>query len=148
MVTYDVDGRQYACHMFTPLVLGEDKSLEWSALEWSCDAVAKDPYCEPCILKKGCPTCMGFNYRYRGDVANRDHSWCHLVLTEYLVACEFQIKLLSSKIASLTAEDAWRGQCAIEAYPILSAFNLLTNPPFVMKTDHSRKKGGEKYGNQ
>lgn len=132
MITYDVDGLCYACHMFTPLVLGKDRSLVLSALDWSCDSVGEDPYCETCILKNGCPTCMGFNYRYRGDVAKRDQSWCQLVLVEYITACEFQVALLGSKIAMLTAEDAWRGQCAIEAYPFLATCDFLNDTsPFL-----------------
>lgn len=34
MITYDVDGKTYGCHMFTPIVLGENNAIGVDAVEW------------------------------------------------------------------------------------------------------------------
>lgn len=120
MVTYDVDGEKYACHMFSPIVLG-DAALTTNNIEWTCATVAEDSRCKDCFLKDYCPTCMGFNYRYRGDLSKRDFNWCKMVLAEAIVSCEFQIKMLAANRKSLTEEEATHGQTALESYPILSS---------------------------
>ncbi len=124
MVTYDVDGRSYGCHMFSPIVLGQENALEASKVEWSCDTIADDPRCKACCLKDYCPTCMGFNYRYRGDLSKRDFRWCKMILAEAIASCEFQIKVLATRRESLNEDEARRGQCALDAYPLLSTLSI------------------------
>ena len=131
MTTYDVDGRTYGCHMFSPIVLGEEQSLESSKVEWACDTIADDVRCSDCLLKDFCPTCVGFNYRFRGDLSKRDFRWCKMILAEAIASCEFQIKVLAARRNSLTEEEARLGQCALDALPFLSSFSVQkTEPPF------------------
>lgn len=130
MATYDVDGRSYGCHMFSPVVLGQNGALETSEVEWTCETIAEDQRCKECCLKDYCPTCMGFNYHYRGDLSKRDFRWCKMILAEAIASCEFQIKMLARQ-ESLTEEEAKHGQCALDAYPLLSALAIRkTRPPF------------------
>jgi len=130
MITYDVDSRSYGCHMFSPVVLGQERALESSKVEWTCETIAEDERCKECCLKDYCPTCMGFNYRYRGDLSKRDFCWCKMILAEAIVSCEFQIKMLA-RHESLTEEEAKHGQCALDAYPLLSnLFMKKTKSPF------------------
>jgi len=124
MITYDVDGRNYGCHMFSPIVLGQENALETSKVEWSCDTIADDSRCKECCLKDYCPTCMGFNYRFRGDLSKRDYRWCKMILAEAIVSCEFQINVLAARRESLTEVEAKHGQCALDAYPLLSTFSV------------------------
>jgi radical SAM protein with 4Fe4S-binding SPASM domain len=123
MATFDVDGKCYGCHMFSPIVLG-DNAITSDNIEWTCETVAEDPRCKGCFLKDYCPTCMGFNYRYRGDLSKRDFNWCKMVLAEAIVSCEFQIKMLAAKNQPLTEEEAMYAQCAIESYPLLSSMSF------------------------
>ena len=129
MITYDVDGTAYGCHLFTPIVLG-DKARELDKFEWNCSSATEDPYCRECILKLSCPTCAGFNYRYRGNVAKRDHNWCKMVFAEKFVACEFQIKVLAQRRKALDESDAMHAKGAIEAYKILNSLepSKVTSP--------------------
>jgi len=129
MVTYDVDGKNYGCHMFAPIVLG-DAAITNENIEWSCETVAEDPRCKECFLKDYCPTCMGFNYRYRGDVSKRDFNWCRMVLAEAIVSCEFQIKMLTTKCQTLTEEEAVHGKIALESYPFLSSISRNSVAPY------------------
>lgn len=123
MVTYDIDGKKYGCHMFTPIVLGTDKAIGVDAVEWEKSDLMADPYCETCVLRRFCPTCPGFNYKYRGHFASRDKRWCPLVLAEAMTACEFQIERIAM-MDNLSAEDAEHAQTAIKAYNVLKHLDL------------------------
>ena len=70
-----------------------------------------------------CPTCPGFNYKYRGHFASRDKRWCPLVLAEAMTACEFQIERIAM-MDNLSAEDAEHAQTAIKAYNVLKHLDL------------------------
>ena len=122
MSTYDIDGKKYGCHMFTPLVLG-DRALLADAVKWNSPESIADDYCRNCILRNFCPTCTGFNYKYRGSLANRDKRWCPIILAEALTACEFQIELIA-KMDKLDENDAQHGQTALNAYQILKNLDL------------------------
>ena len=122
MVTYDVDGEKYGCHMFTPIVLGTG-AIGVNAIEWEKEDLMADPYCETCVLRRFCPTCPGFNYKFRGSFASRDKRWCPLVLAEAMTACEFQIERIAM-INHLSAEDAEHAQTAIKAYNVLKHLDL------------------------
>lgn len=132
MVTYDCDGRRYGCHMFTPVVLGYDKAIGVDAVEWEKPDLMADKFCETCVLRRFCPTCPGFNYKYRGDFAKRDQRWCPLVLAEAMTACEFQIERIAM-MESLNAEDAEHAQVAVKAYEILKHLDIdSSTSPYVI----------------
>ncbi|MBR1396813.1 MAG: 4Fe-4S cluster-binding domain-containing protein [Selenomonadaceae bacterium] len=123
MMTYDIDGQKYGCHMFTPLVLGKDRALLSDAVEWDSPELTVDDYCKNCVLRRFCPTCAGFNYKYRGNIATRDKQWCPMILAEALTACEFQIERIAT-LDKLDKEDAEHGQAALRAYKILQHLDI------------------------
>ena len=125
MVTYDIDGNRYGCHMFSPIVLGSEYALLTDSVEWEKPNLMADDYCKECVLRMFCPTCPGFNYKYRGDFAKRDKRWCPLVLVEAITACEFQIERLS-KMDKLDKIDAEYGKAAVTAYNILKDIDINT----------------------
>lgn len=122
IATYDIDGKIYGCHMFTPLVCG-NKALLADAVEWDSPESNADDYCKICVLKSFCPTCPGFNYKYRGHIAIRDKRWCPVILAEALTACEFQVELLAS-MDKLDEKDAQHGKAALEAYKVLKNLDI------------------------
>lgn len=131
MVTYDVDGTAYGCHMFTPIVLGKERALQINKVNWENEEIGEDPYCCECIFKCWCPTCMGFNYRYRGDLAKRDTRWCKMILAEAIAVCEFQIEYLTSNHTIWGEKDSIYAQYALDACGVLSSLSLKTsNSPF------------------
>ena len=95
MAKYDIDGKKYGCHMFTPIVLGKIPLLS-DAVEWDSPESTADDYCKNCVLRNFCPTCPGFNYKYRGHIAIRDKRWCPVILAEAITACEFQVELIAA----------------------------------------------------
>ena len=123
MATYDIDGQKYGCHMFTPVVLGY-RALLSDAVVWDAPESTADDYCKNCVLRGFCPTCPGFNYKYRGHIAIRDKQWCPMVLAEALTACEFQIERIAT-IDKLNEQDAQHGKAALEAYKVLRNLDLI-----------------------
>lgn len=133
MATYDIDGKKYGCHMFTPLVLGKDKALLADAVEWDSLEATADNYCKSCVLRSFCPTCAGFNYKYRGHIAIRDKRWCPMVLAEALTACEFQVERIAL-MDKLDAQDAKHGKAALQAYTVLQYLDIDKSPsPYIIK---------------
>lgn len=131
MATYDIDGKKYGCHMFTPIVLG-DKALLSDLVDWNAPESNADEYCKSCVLRSFCPTCAGFNYKYRGHIATRDKCWCPMILAEALAACEFQVELIS-KMDKLEKADAEHGQAALQAYDILENLDLAkSQSPYII----------------
>ena len=130
MVTYDYDGKIYGCHLFTPVVLG-DKAKEVKDIDYACEESQSDSYCAECRLKGICPTCAGFNYRYRGSLGARDHRWCHMILEQTKVACAFQIKRIA-KDKFHTEEELAYAKHVLEAYPILEQISHEAIPPYVV----------------
>ena len=122
MATYDIDGRKYGCHMFTPVVLGT-RALLSDAVEWESPESNADDYCKSCVLRGFCPTCPGFNYKYRGHIAVRDKRWCPVILAEAITACEFQVERIAN-MDKLDEEDAQHGKAAFEAYKVLQHLDI------------------------
>jgi len=118
MCTYDIDGKRYGCHMFSPIVLG-DRALEKDNVIWGKEDICQDEYCARCVLKQICPTCAGFNFRYRGGIANRDKRICRMALTQFKVASVFQLKRLSLENAPLQPSDARHAHYAVSAHQVL-----------------------------
>ena len=133
MATYDIDGKKYGCHMFTPLVCGQDKAILSDAVEWDAPESTADDYCKNCVLRGFCPTCTGFNYKYRGNLATRDKRWCPIFLAEAMTACEFQIERIAA-IDKLDEQDAQHGKAALQAYKILQNLDIeKSKSPYVIE---------------
>lgn len=114
MITYDTDGEAYPCHMFTPLVLGKH-ALKLSESTLADTATLSDSGCDPCILRQWCPTCYGFNLRYRNNLHERDKTWCIMMQEHVQAVCEFQIEYYHQRIDELKAEDMLELEILINA---------------------------------
>lgn len=148
MVTYDIDGRKYGCHLFTPVVLG-DVRAELDKFEWENGDLYNDSRCDNCVLRQTCPTCAGFNFKYRGAIAKRDMRGCLMALARAISVCEFQIRLIADRRDSdMSHEDAVKAQKAMEAYEILSKLDFPNvDAPFTIGNSRivgNPRKGGEK----
>lgn len=133
MITYEIDGSTYGCHMFTPLVLGPKKALELKEYDFSSGEMQLDERCHNCVLAEFCSTCMGFNYRYRGSLEKKDMRFCIMNLAIAKCVCEFQAMLLSQK-STYYQEDAEYAKAVISAFPILEKFDCeYSEDPFVLE---------------
>lgn len=125
MITYDVDGTAYGCHMFTPLVLNERALPLDSGAACTGRENITDALCKGCIFANWCPTCIGFNMKDRGAAHNRDHRWCHMVAVQAVEACMFQLECLD-RLASyreLDEKEAVQLKFALKAYDTLKNIN-------------------------
>lgn len=119
MKTYDIDGKAYPCHMFSPIVCGSERALEIdrSGIVESCPIT--DQCCAGCNLLMWCPTCYGINYHFRGSMASRDHRLCAMIRTQAIAACKFQLAYYSKHIDRLTEADMAQLKGAINSYRTL-----------------------------
>ena len=126
MITYDVDGTAYGCHMFTPIVLNEKAKPLGSTAECAGKLTITDSFCKGCGLSNWCPTCIGFNVKDRGNACNRDHRWCNMVAAQAAEACAYQLECLD-KITSyreLNKAEAEQLKFALKAYEVLKKMNI------------------------
>lgn len=113
MITYDVDGCAYPCHMFTPLVMGI-RACELADCDVCQSTEIEDLSCSGCSYSNWCPTCYGFNYCLRGDVRKRDHHWCKMIDVQARVSCEFQLNYYYRYKDKIKSVDARQVKAAID----------------------------------
>lgn len=124
MVAYDVTGKKYPCHMFSPLVLGRDAYDELSHINFYNPDDLIDESCKQCKMLRVCPSCLGFNYFQRGDVRKRDKSMCKLLLSEAQVISAFQIQYYMQKKDILSKEEKARLKAALTTYKLLADYSF------------------------
>lgn len=133
MVTYEIDGTAYGCHLFTPLVLGKENALTLKERDMTGAMIELDEKCKNCVLADYCSTCMGFNYRYRGDLGRKDMNFCLMNLAIAEVSCEFQVATLA-KESTYSKTEAEFAKSVLNAYPILAQFDsAFSEAPFIAK---------------
>jgi|GEM_PF-366933 len=144
MKTYDVDGKAYPCHMFSPIVCGQEQALalERSGIVEHCPIT--DASCKGCTLLMWCPTCYGINYHFRGDMASRDHRLCTMMRTQAIAACEFQLAYYRQHIDELTEADMEQLKGALHSYHTLLEDQESGTTVLQDQQGNSPKKGGEK----
>ena len=120
MITYDIDGKSYPCHMFAPIVLGTERALELDKSGITDESHLADHFCDNCTFINWCPTCYGFNYCFRGEVSSRDHNWCGMIRIQAMTSCEFQIAYYRKHISNLNKEDMAQLKAVLEAYRVMS----------------------------
>ena len=129
MIAYDVDGKEYGCHMFTPVVVAE-RALERRLVDWN--NLDEESQCIRCCLRQVCGTCLGYNLLQRRAPEKRDFRFCLMTLAELQAACEFQIHYFSRK-ESLNDIEMSHSINALKSYAILRRFDLKKDyPPFLM----------------
>ena len=132
MITYDTDGRTYGCHMFTPIVMGDAKAQQLQNCDFACwDMALEDPVCTTCFLKNYCPTCLGFNYHFRGNIRERDKRQCRMYFVEIKATCEFQLRYFAKR-PPVSPEDASILRGALDAYPLLKRIADTSTYPFII----------------
>ena len=128
-LAYDVDGTAYPCHLFSPLVAGEELPISLSDFEKD-DTLTQyggkhDPYCIECPLCNWCPTCYGFNYLFTSSTGTRDHQVCKMMFAQAFAASEYQINYFRK--VGITEANTHKAKAALRAYRILRERKEATN---------------------
>lgn len=118
IATYDTDGRKYPCHLFLPIVHGNDDYEKISNLDFTANDSLITDECVKCPIVRLCRTCYGYNYLERGHIAKRDKSRCKMYLIEAQVVSAFQINYLMAKqdTCALSAEELLMLKSAVICY--------------------------------
>lgn len=116
MITYDVDGNTYPCHMFSPIVLGHDCTVHLKRFDFHASDSLIDPKCATCPLIYICPTCYGFNFKDRGNIALRDHDYCGMFKRQAKAACRYQLNLLLKKGKPESKEELTQAKMLLHAH--------------------------------
>lgn len=122
MITYDVDGRSYPCHMFTPIVIGDGRYDEISKIDFNDENNLVDKDCISCPIVKLCPTCYGFNYRYRGYVNKRDKFFCIMVKRQIKTAFSYQYKKILSSCSDINKKNVKNIKIITRTYDIINSY--------------------------
>ena len=113
---YDTDGTSYPCHLFLPMVHGNQNVLkDINNIDWSDPTQLIDQECQHCSALKICKTCYGYNYSQRKHISRRDKGMCHLRLIEAQTISEFQIRYYTKK-EQLTNYELLSLKAAVECY--------------------------------
>ena len=118
IVTYDIDGRSYPCHLFLPIVRGREEYDRIAALDFSDPAKLVSEACARCPMRHACRTCYGYNYLDRGDIACRNPDNCKMQLAEAQVVSAFEINYLIqlSKRRRLTDDELLMLKAAVSCH--------------------------------
>ncbi|MFR9527843.1 MAG: radical SAM protein [Rikenellaceae bacterium] len=114
---YDVDGKLYPCHLFLPMVHGNEAVLDdVKHIDFTKKELLIDPKCRLCQAVKVCTTCYGYNYIQRGAVEKRDMGMCRLRLVEAQVISAFQIEYFMRNRDTLNDYDLLSLKSAVKCY--------------------------------
>ena len=127
MIAYDVEGKTYPCHMFSPIVLGKDAREDIAQIDFHNPDELIEESCLSCKMVRVCPSCIGYNYFQRGSVKKRDKSMCKLMLVEAQVISAFQIEYYMSRKNIITEEEKVKLKAALCAYKSLIDFSFDNN---------------------
>lgn len=114
---FDIDGRQYPCHLFFESVCGKEKSEGWHDIDFASPKEYISEECSECPLYPTCPTCYGANYIERGKIGSRDMSLCRLEKIRTLEVAKFEYDRImnSHDEEDISAEEAAERARTLEA---------------------------------
>ena len=117
---YDTDGKVYPCHLFLPIVTGEENIENViKSIDFENDSTLIDEHCLKCPIRNICRTCYGYNQLERGGVMNRNMTKCKMQLVEAEVISSFQIQYFLNKKSHLTKEDKLNLKAALTCYKLV-----------------------------
>ncbi len=126
IITYDIDGKSYPCHLFLPIVHGRNEYDKIKSLDFTDNTKLVDKDCLDCPIRNLCRTCYGYNYLIRGDVACRDKTRCKMYLLEFKTISAFQVNYLVAKQKrgdGLTDDELLMLKAAVKCYEITKDFS-------------------------
>lgn len=109
---YDVDGKEYPCHLFMPTSVKE-RSQQFDEVDIPkefMDMSRVEHDCKECIYKRICHFCFGANFSKNGDIYKVDKPYCEMYKIVFRINAEFQAKLWELgefKFENEEQEKAW-----------------------------------------
>ncbi len=88
--TYDTDGSEYYCQLFSPISLSEKMIEKSKKLDMNDYSLFTNDICSRCILRNVCIGCCGMNFRYTGKLGTIQPIFCHIFKEQFYAACRLQ----------------------------------------------------------
>ena len=89
----DIDGEEYACHLFSPVALPKEKAKMSQQIDFFDTESFRDEECDTCVLKNLCTQCYGMNYLLTGRVDKSDPVNCAAFKIMYLANIKHRYKI-------------------------------------------------------
>ena len=122
---YDVDGELYPCHLFLPMVHGNNNVREeLKDVDFNDDASLIDSECIDCPILRVCSTSYGFNYMKRRSVSKRDKSMSKLYLVQAQEISSFHIRYFTTINRKPTPYELLILQSAMRCYELVKNITL------------------------
>ena len=96
-ICIDIDGKEYACHLFAPIACDPQKANESREINFTNHNLFCSDKCDKCLLKGICKRCAGMNYISTGNVAEPDAFQCKAFKIIFLANCKLQYLLATNK---------------------------------------------------
>lgn len=98
MRAYDPEGNLYPCHLFAPNSVDSEAWRKIAAIDLQGDTTfLHDEDCQKCIICNICKTCVGQNYKERGDIGKRDKALCPFFIVENVMIARYKLQVLGNK---------------------------------------------------
>lgn len=107
MRSYDVDGRDYPCHAFAPLAIGEEKAEAAKNIVFPRTITRDmlDEKCRTCPIVGQCPTCYAINFSESGNIFAISDKACKIAKVRFLCNAKFQYKRYEAGLLHLTDSE-------------------------------------------
>lgn len=92
LVCIDYDGKQYACHLFSPVTASKEQALASQRLDFRDYTAFQSKMCKDCLLNPICNICYGMNFLCNRDVTKQSPFFCHAFKIQFLANCAFQYR--------------------------------------------------------
>lgn len=89
----DVDGQEYACHLFSPVAIPMDKAKNAQNIDFKDISRFQAAECQKCLLNNLCNHCYGMNYISTGDITKADPVHCAAFKIMYIANCKHRLRL-------------------------------------------------------
>jgi len=89
----DLNGEEYACHLFSPVALAIEKAKKSQRIEFDNYDILQSKVCQKCVLNCICNHCYGMNYICTGDVTETDPFHCAAFKIQFTANCRHQLRI-------------------------------------------------------
>ena len=119
IVNYDVDGKDYICHIFAPLTLGQELAERAKEECANLKIVPWNPVCDACPIRNTCKPCFGFHMKLHGDVNkwSSPKTICRVQKAKARMCCLYHLKRMEQKIKrgeTLSVEELMTSEKALQ----------------------------------
>jgi radical SAM protein with 4Fe4S-binding SPASM domain len=118
LISYDINGKNYPCHIFQPNTAIFSESAEINKIDFCKINDFRDPDCQNCILENVCPSCYGMNFVRNGNIFRRDKELCEIVKTQALAASYLKAKQIERNLKKMNPNEIYQ---TIEAIKIIQS---------------------------